>query len=99
MIETNGLSLKEFQGEKEIQLVVLVIKKTEIGEYCHSNAYVAIGNVELREINGNEINKVYDITVENTVNQIADTASHNEKKCRFHRKKSPVSGFRYLQVF
>ena len=32
MIETDGLSLKEFQGEKEIQLVVLVIKKTEIGE-------------------------------------------------------------------
>ncbi len=75
------------------------MEETKISEKGHSNADIAVGYVEFGEVDGDEINEIYHIAVENPVGQITNSAADNEKQGSFQREVMFCFFFRYLQIF
>ena len=87
----------EPEGKEEVKFLLFVIKKAEDEKQEHSDSHIAVGYVELREIDGDEINKVYHISVGNPVDQVAGSAADKQQKGDLHGQVA--FSFRHSEIF
>lgn len=74
------------QGEKEIVFFFFVVEEEDDEEECHSYGYIAVGYVEFGEIDGDEVDKIYNVPVGNAVDKVADSAAENKHKGKAHQE-------------
>ncbi len=83
--------------EQKAEFIILIIEEADNAKKYHSHAHIAVGDVECRKIDGNEIDEVHYITIFYPIYQIPDSSVYNKKKGEAHDME-PLS-FRNLKIF